>query len=80
MILDSLISSFEATLPETLVDQAVAYLPPVLSWKRSIQINSVSSDSEALKALQDENIPLQSLQNMNQLLLQMCQDLGIDRL
>ncbi len=37
--------------------------------KRSIQIQlPVSSDSEALKALQDENIPYNYWENMNQLL------------
>ena len=46
--------------------------------KRSIQINSVSSDSRSLKALQDENIPLYVTTSKHELVaLQMCQDLGI---
>lgn len=73
-----LISSFEATLPETLVDQAVTIYRQYYHEKGQYKSTLFPQIVEALKALQDENIPLYVTTSKHEpVALQMCQDLGI---
>lgn len=73
-----LISSFEATLPETLVDQAVTIYRQYYHEKGQYKSTLFPQIVEALKALHDENIPLYVTTSKHEpVALQMCQDLGI---
>ena len=73
-----LISSFEATLPETLVDQAVTIYRQYYHKKGQYKSTLFPQIVEALKALQDENIPLYVTTSKHEpVALQMCQDFGI---
>ncbi len=65
-----LISSFEATLPETLVNQVVTIYRQYYHEKGQYKSTLFPQIVEALKASQDENIPLYvtTFKNMNQLL------------
>ena len=75
-----LISSFEATLPEALVDQAVTIYRQYYHEKGQYKSTLFPQIVEALKALQDENIPLYVTTSKHEpVALQMCQDLGIDK-
>ena len=75
-----LISSFEATLPETLVDQAVTIYRQYYHEKRSIQINSVSSDSRSFESItRRKHSSYVTTSKHEPVALQMCQDLGIDK-
>ena len=73
-----LISSFEATLPEALVDQAVTIYRQYYHEKGQYKSTLFPQIVEALKALQDENIPLYVTTSKHEpVALQMCQDLEI---
>ena len=64
-----LISSFEATLPEALVDQAVTIYRQYYHEKGQYKSTLFPQIVEALKAIQDESNPLYiTTSNMNQLL------------
>ena len=75
-----LISSFEATLPEALVDQAVTIYRQYYHEKGQYKSTLFPQIVEALKAIQDESIPLYITTSKHEpVALQMCQDLGISK-